>query len=72
MSNFRDTAADFIARGAALEVLSTEALTAAVERLLQDSQARARMGENARAAMARHANAVAETLTYLAPYLGDA
>ena len=72
MSNFRDTAADFIARGAALEVPSAEALAAAVERLLQDSQTRARMSENARNAMARHANAVAETLTYLAPYLGDA
>jgi 3-deoxy-D-manno-octulosonic-acid transferase len=72
MSNFRETTADLIARGAAIEVPTPDALNRAVERLLQDSQTRARMGENARNAMARHANAVAETLAHLAPYLGDA
>ncbi len=72
MSNFRDTAADFIARGAAIEVLNAEALSSAVDRLLQDTETRRRMGEIARNAMAHHANAIAETLAHLAPHLGDA
>ncbi len=72
MSNFRDTAADFIARRAAIEVRNAAALTAGVEWLLQDTRTRARMSESARAAVARHANAVTETLAHLAPYLGDA
>lgn len=69
MSNFRDTASDFIARRAAIEVRNAAALTAAVDWLLQDTGTRARMGEAARAAMARHVNAVTETLEHLAPYL---
>jgi 3-deoxy-D-manno-octulosonic-acid transferase len=69
MSNFREISADFIARRAAVEVRSADALAAAVAWLLQDSRTRAQMSENARAAMARHANAYSETLAHLAPYL---
>jgi 3-deoxy-D-manno-octulosonic-acid transferase len=69
MSNFRETAADFLARRAAVEVRSGAALIAAVDWLLQDTPARNRMSVNARAAMARHANAVTETFTHLDPYL---
>lgn len=69
MSNFRDFTADFITRRAAIEVRSQEALAAAVEWLLRDKQTRARMSENARAAVARHADAVSETLVHLAPHL---
>ena len=72
MSNFRDITADFIARRAALEVRNAAALTAAVDWLLEDNRTRERMGEAGRAAMARHANAVTETLTLLAPYLARA
>lgn len=72
MSNFRDVAADLIGRRGAVEVRSAAALSAAVDWLTQDSRERARMGENARTAMARHANAVAETLAHLAPYLEGA
>jgi 3-deoxy-D-manno-octulosonic-acid transferase len=70
MSNFRDTAADFIARKAAIEVRDGAALGAAVDRLLQDAAARNRMGEAGRTEMARHAGAVGETLTHLEPYFG--
>jgi len=69
MSNFRETSADFIARRAAVEVRSAEALAAAVDWLLRDSRTRTQMSENARAAVERHANAVSETLAHLAPYL---
>lgn len=69
MSNFRDAAADLIARRAAVEVKNGAALSAAVTWLLQDDRTRMRMGENARAEMARHADAVKETLGHLAPYL---
>lgn len=69
MSNFREITADLIKRRAAIEARNTEALSAAVEWLLKDSRTRTQMGENARAAMARHEGAVAETLGHLAPYL---
>ncbi len=55
MSNFRDTAAVFIARKAAIEVRN-------------GARTRSRMGEAGRAEMARHTGAVAETLTHLEPY----
>ena len=70
MSNFREIAADFIARRAAVEARNAAALAAAVDWLLTDSRTRTRMSEAGRTSMARHANAVAETLDLLAPYLG--
>jgi 3-deoxy-D-manno-octulosonic-acid transferase len=69
MSNFRDITADLIKKRAAIEVRNAEALAAAVDWLLKDTQTRTQMGENGRAAIARHEGAVAETLGYLAPYL---
>lgn len=71
MSNFRDTAADFIARKAAIEVRNGAALAAAVDWLLQDARTRSRMGEAGRADMARHTGAVAETLAHLKPYFAS-
>ncbi len=72
MSNFRETSAALIGCKAAVEVRNPAALAAAIEWLLQDSRTRARMSENARAAVARHADAVNETLAHLAPYLEGA
>jgi len=72
MSNFRETSAAFIKCKAAIEVRNPAALAAAVDWLLQDSRTRTRMSENARAAVARHADAVNETLAHLAPYLEGA
>ncbi len=72
MSNFRETSAAFIKCKAAIEVRNSAALAAAVDWLLQDSRTRTRMSESARAAVARHADAVNETLAHLAPYLEDA
>jgi 3-deoxy-D-manno-octulosonic-acid transferase len=72
MSNFRETSADLLARRAAAEVRSADALAAAVAWLLEDRRTRMQMSANARAAMARHSNAVAETLAHLAPYLEGA
>ena len=72
MSNFREVAADFIKKRAAIEVRNAEALAAAVDWLLKDTRTRAAMGESGQAAMARHADAVAETLGHLAPYLDGA
>jgi 3-deoxy-D-manno-octulosonic-acid transferase len=69
MSNFRDAAADFIACRAAIEVRNSAALAAAVDWLLQDDRTRKRMGEAARAEMARHAGAIRETLAHLTPFL---
>ena len=69
MSNFRDIAADLITRRAAIEVRNAAALAAAVDWLLTDNRTRESMSEAGRTAMARHANAVAETLGLLAPYL---
>ncbi len=69
MSNFRDTAAEFLTARAAVQVQNAAELTAAVGRLLRDSPARLKMSENASAVMERHAGAVAETLSHLAPYL---
>ena len=69
MSNFRDTAADFIAQRAAVQVNNAAALSAAVDWLLRDSRTRIRMSESARTAMARHADAVGQTLAHLAPFL---
>ncbi len=69
MSNFRDFTADFIARRAAIEVRSGEALAAGVTWLLQDQRTRERMSENARNAVARHADAVKQTIEHLAPFL---
>ena len=72
MSNFREVTADFIKKRAAIEVRNAEALTAGVDWLLKDPRTRKAMGENGQAAMARHADAVAETLGHLAPYLDAA
>ncbi len=72
MSNFRDTAAEFIAKRAAIEVRNGEALTAAVDWLLGDSRTRRKMAEAGKATMEAHSNAVAETLNHLAPYLAPA
>ena len=72
MSNFQDIAQDLIDRRGAIEVLDATALAAAVDWLLQDSRTRARMGEAARNAIARHADAISETLALLAPYLENA
>ena len=69
MSNFRDVTAELIARRAAIEVRNGAALTAGVDWLLKDSRTRRAMADSGRAAMARHANAVAETMTHLTPYL---
>jgi len=69
MSNFRDTAREFISRRAAIEVRNAAALTAGVDWLLKDSRTRRKMIESGQATMARHANAVAETTAHLAPYL---
>jgi 3-deoxy-D-manno-octulosonic-acid transferase len=69
MSNFRDTATNFIRHRAALEVRNSAALAAAVAWLLQDRQTRERMAAAARAEMAQHTNAVSETLAHLAPFL---
>ena len=72
MSNFRDTAAEFIAKRAAVEVLNGAALTAAVEWLLGDSRTRRAMIDAGSTIMARHSKAVEETLAHLAPYLAQA
>jgi 3-deoxy-D-manno-octulosonic-acid transferase len=72
MSNFTETTAEFLACGAAVQVRDTAGLTAAMDRLLRDAATRRAMNEAARAAMARHANAVAETLAHLSPYLDRA
>jgi 3-deoxy-D-manno-octulosonic-acid transferase len=69
MSNFRDTARDFIACRAAMEVRNAAALAAAVDWLLQDTRTRERMAEAARAEMARHADAINETMGHIAGYL---
>jgi 3-deoxy-D-manno-octulosonic-acid transferase len=71
MSNFRDTARDFIACRAAVEVRNAAALAAAVNWLLQDTRTRERMAEAARVEMARHGDAISETLGLIAPYLGS-
>ena len=72
MSNFRDLSADLLLRQAAVDVRNAAALTAAVDWLLQDPRTRARFAENARSFMASHADGVAETLAYVAPYLESA
>jgi len=71
MSNFRDTAAEFISKRAAIEVLNGEALAATVDWLLSDSRTRRAMIDAGRATMARHSTAVEETLEHLAPYLAQ-
>ena len=68
MSNFRDAAGDLLSCRAAIEVRNADALAAAVDWLLQDKRTRERMGESARAEMARHADAVNQTLAHLEPY----
>jgi 3-deoxy-D-manno-octulosonic-acid transferase len=69
MGNFRETTAELLSREAAVEVRNGEALTAAVDWLLKDTRTRQRLSQNARGVMARHANAVNETLSHLDPYL---
>ena len=68
MSNFRDAAGDLLSCRAAIEVRNADALAAAVDWLLQDKRTRERMGESARAEIARHADAINQTLAHLEPY----
>ena len=69
MSNFRDITAELLASGAAVQVADDGALTQAVGALLQNRDRRDALGANARAMMARHQGAIAETLRHIAPLL---
>ncbi|TAL04002.1 MAG: 3-deoxy-D-manno-octulosonic acid transferase [Rhodospirillaceae bacterium] len=69
MSNFRDMTQALRKADAAVQVASAADLTQTIDRLLRDSVARRRLGDNARAFMAAQGRALAETLTALAPLL---
>src|SRR5262249_32431714 len=70
MSNFRGITAEFTARKSALLVSDQAELGTCVDWLITDERTRGQMGDAARAAMARHADAVTETMAHLAPLLG--
>lgn len=72
MSNFRDITGELTGAGAAVHVADGAALAAAVERLLHSADERARMRDAGQRVMARHANAVKETMNALSHYLADA
>lgn len=72
MSNFRETTAELVAAGAAVQVADGASLSAAVERLLSSQSERTRMSAAGRAVMDRHASAVKETMNALSPYLAGA
>lgn len=69
MSNFRDITAELLAGDAAIQVADGAGLAEAADTLLQDSARRGALAGNARAMMARHQGAVAETLRHIAPLL---
>ena len=69
MSNFRETAAELVTAGGAIQVENAAALTGAVDRLLGDAARRRAMGEKAEACIAAHGDALKETLQHLAPWL---
>jgi 3-deoxy-D-manno-octulosonic-acid transferase len=69
MGNFRDMTAALLAAGAAAQVATAAALTDKIDALLTDTAARKRQGETARAFMAAHGRALADTLAHLAPLL---
>ncbi|MBX7199515.1 MAG: 3-deoxy-D-manno-octulosonic acid transferase [Rhodospirillaceae bacterium] len=69
MSNFRDIAAELLAMDAAVQIADGAGLAEAADILLQDPARRSALGAHARAMMARHQGAVAETLRHIAPLL---
>jgi 3-deoxy-D-manno-octulosonic-acid transferase len=69
MSNFREMTGELTAAGAAVQVSGEAALAQTLRRLLHDKNEREKMGTAARAVMARHADAVKDTLRALQPYL---
>jgi 3-deoxy-D-manno-octulosonic-acid transferase len=69
MSNFRETTAELLTAGGAVQVRDAAGLTRAIDGLLGDTTRRAAMAKAARAAIAAHRDAVNETLAALAPFL---
>src|SRR6185312_1765190 len=69
MSNFRETTAELLTAGGAVQVRDAAGLTRAIDGLLGDTTRRAAMAAAARAAIAAHRDAVNETLAALAPFL---
>lgn len=69
MSNFRAVTEELLASDAAIQVADGAALAEAADALLQDRTRRDTLAANARAMMARHQGAVAETLRHIAPLL---
>lgn len=69
MSNFREITAELTTAGAACQGVDAAAVIDFLRRLLAAPDARATMSDAGRAVLARHANAVKDTLDALAPYL---
>lgn len=69
MANFRTIAADLKAADAAVEVADGEALTAAVDRLLRDGDARRTLASAARKVTAANGDALDRVMAALAPFL---
>ena len=70
MRNFQDPADLLLARDAALQVASAEALYSQLESLLNDSAARAKLGENATRTVLQNRGATARTLDLIERALG--
>lgn len=69
MSNFRDTTAELLTAGGAVQVQDAAGLTGAIDALLGDAARRTAMAAAAKATIAAHGDAVNETLAALAPFL---
>ena len=70
MRNFQDSADLLLARDAALQVNSAEALYSQLESLLNDSAARVKVGENAARTVLKKRGATARTLDLIERALG--
>ena len=72
VKNFADIYAEFIARGAALEVADAKALAEVAARLMRDGAARAALAENARTVAEENAGAIDTALEAVLTRLGGA
>jgi len=70
MSNFRDISDRFLSENAAVKVKDPEELFSVLERLLQDSNERNKLGENAVKVIKKNAGAVERTVGMLKNILG--
>ncbi|MGE4064736.1 MAG: 3-deoxy-D-manno-octulosonic acid transferase [Rhodospirillaceae bacterium] len=69
MSNFRETTAELLDTGAAVQVADAVALADAVRRLLGSPETRREMAAAGQSVMRRHSGAIKDTLAALSPYL---